>query len=71
MKKTSEQTYTMKEVQENLDRYLNDSAVILRSSISRYSNISLKKVTSLAGSLRKAFGIRMLKKIRTSRKSDW
>ncbi len=45
--------------------------VSLRSSLSKYSNSSLRRVASLAGSLRKAIGIKMLKKIQTSRKSDW
>ena len=44
--------------------------MMLRSSLSKYSNSSLRRVASLAGSLRKAVGIKMLKKIQTSRKSE-
>jgi len=71
MSKVSEKIYSTKEIQKNLDRYLSSSVTMLRGSIYRYSNFSLKKVVNLAGSLRKTVGKKMLKKIQTSRKSDW
>ncbi len=44
MKKTSEQTYTIEEVQENLDQYLNSSAERLRI---RLKNAWKKQVTAI------------------------
>lgn len=43
MKKTGEQTYTIKEVQENLDQYLNSSADRLRV---RLKNVWKKQITA-------------------------
>jgi hypothetical protein len=47
------------------------SNMILRSVGSKYQNYSSKRIQNLAGTLRKVVGIKMLKKIQTSRKSDW
>lgn len=47
------------------------SNIMLKNPISKYSNFSLRKVANLAGSLRKSIGMKMLKKIQNSRKSDW
>jgi len=45
--------------------------IVSQNSIFKYSSFSLRKVVNLAGSLRKTVGMKMLRKIQTSRKSDW
>lgn len=47
------------------------SNVMVQNGLYKYYNLSSKKLVNLAGSLRKSVGLKILKKIQNSRKSDW